>query len=55
MSLELINFAVDSITCPKSPPLLPPLPVIASADLRIKKIRNPKIHICLKYNTNIQE
>ena len=36
ISLELISFAVDSITVPNNPPLLPPFPVIASADLRIK-------------------
>jgi len=36
ISFEFISFAVDSITVPKSPPLLPPLPIIASADLRIK-------------------
>lgn len=53
ISFEFISFAVDSITWPKSPPLLPPLPDITSADLRIKKMRNPKIYFNDNYNTYI--
>lgn len=41
MSLELISFAVDSITPPNNPPPFPPLPPIICADRLIMYITNP--------------
>lgn len=50
MSLELISFAVDSITPPNNPPPFPPLPPIICADRLIMYITNPVVKYNRKYS-----